>query len=124
MPRWQVAPEVERRNTYEAHVQDIGWALYRYAWNNDNFIQFSDEHGWKLDPKMTQTLLNAGYLGQPSLDVPLGGKLSVEELARTEKDFDVGHLTQALTRHRMARLAEALVQYSAANKAAWYKDGR
>jgi uncharacterized protein YfaS (alpha-2-macroglobulin family) len=123
--RWRVAPEVERRNRYEAQVRQIGWSLYRYAWNSDAFMKRDAASGrWRFVPDLTQLLAKAGYLPPQLLQDPLGRPLSVEELARTEKGFDVQHLTRGITQLRMERLAAALVQYSDARKAQWFKDGR
>ena len=76
------------------------------AWTHDNALQFDEKAGrWVFAGDVLQSAMNAGLVHGAALNAPFGGKLSLEELARTEKGFDVDHLARALTRHRMERLA-------------------
>jgi 5-hydroxyisourate hydrolase-like protein (transthyretin family) len=123
--RWQVAPDVERRTRFEGQVQQVGWALYRYAWYHDDFMKHdADKERWTFAADLTDLVLKANYLFPQQLNTPLGGKLSVESVARDEKDFDLDHLTAAITQLRMKQLAEGIVKISEAKKDALFKDGR
>src|SRR5439155_24759412 len=48
--RWEVAPQVERRNRYEGQVQQVGWGLDQYAWNNDAFMSQYAAGKWAFRP--------------------------------------------------------------------------
>jgi hypothetical protein len=123
--RWQVAPGVERRNRFEAQVQQLGWALYRFAWNSDAFMKFDEKaEKWAFAPDLTQVLQKAGYVHPGMLQDPLGGQLSVEGLMASEKGFTAEALTLSITKLRMQRLADAVVKFSETKKADWFKDGR
>jgi uncharacterized protein YfaS (alpha-2-macroglobulin family) len=123
--RWQVAPDVERRTRFEGQIQQVGWALYRYAWHHDNFMKFdADKERWSFVPDLTSLLVKANYIFPQQLDTPLGSKLTVEGVAGSEKDFDLDHLTRAITHLRMKQLAEGIVKITEANKDAFRKDGR
>jgi 5-hydroxyisourate hydrolase-like protein (transthyretin family) len=123
--RWQVAPDVQRKDHYATQIHDLGWALYRYAWNRDDYMKYDEKTGrWHFIADVTGLLQKAGYVHPGMLQDPLGGKLSIEELARKEKGFTVDALTRSITQLRMQRLAEALVKLADARKAEWFKDGR
>jgi hypothetical protein len=122
--RWEVAPQVERRNRYEGQVQQIGWGLYQYAWTNEGFMKQDKAGAWEFRPDILQELTRVGYVAPQSLESPLGGKLTLETLARTEKGFSLDNLTAALTHHRMKEVARVFVEYTNANKAKFFKEGR
>src|SRR6266545_2888908 len=123
--RWDVEPALQRKLQFDGQVAQIGWGLYQYAWHNDSAIQFDEKaNRWTFRKDILQEATRAGHVNGAALNAPFGGTLSLEELARTEKEFDVDHLARALTRHRMERLAEAFVKYSDALKEKWFKDGR
>src|SRR5262249_17910657 len=91
--RWEVAPEVERKNRYESQVQQIGWGLYRYAWANESFQKHDDKAGrWELRADLLQELTRTGHVNPAALTGPLGGQLTLAELARTEKGFTLEDL--------------------------------
>jgi 5-hydroxyisourate hydrolase-like protein (transthyretin family) len=123
--RWQVAPDVERKDRYAGQVRQAGWALYHYAWHHTDYMKLDEKTDrWHLIPDATALLLKSGYLNPGMLQDPLGGTLSLEELARTEKGFTAEALARSITQYRMQRLAEALAKYSDTKKADWLKDGR
>jgi hypothetical protein len=122
--RWEVAPQVERRNRYEGQVQQIGWGLYQYAWANEGFMKLDKAGNWEFRPDILQELTRVGYVNPASLESPLGGKLTLETLVRTEKGFSLDSLTAALTHHRMKEVARVFVEYTTANKAKYFKDCR
>jgi hypothetical protein len=127
--RWEVAPDVQRKNLYESRVQQIGWGLYQYAWYNDKFIERDDAGQWHFRPDLVkadvlQELVRRGHVAPASLDSPLGGKLTLKELERTEKGFSLDNLTRAITHQRLQALAAAFIRYTNANKAKFFKDGR
>jgi hypothetical protein len=122
--RWEVAPEVVRRNQFEGQIQQIGWGLYQYAWSNENFMKQDRAGDWQFRPDILPELTRVGLVNPQSLESPLGGKLTLKSLARTEKGFSLDHLTAALTYHRMKEVARVFVEYTNANKAKFFKDGR
>jgi len=122
--RWQVAPDAQRKNRYEANVQRLGWGLYQYAWSNDAALKRDNRTGhWHFQDNLLQEAAKAGFVFPDVVQDPLESKLTLHELMAGEKDFDADHLAAAITRHRMERLAEALVKYTSA-RAKRFKDGR
>jgi hypothetical protein len=123
--RWEVAPDVERKNRYESQVQQIGWGLYRYAWSNESFMKHDEKADrWQFRADLLQELTRTGNVNPAALNAPLGGQLTLADLSRTEKGFTLDDLTAALTHDRMKELVEAFVAYTNANKAKFFKDGQ
>ena len=53
---------------FEAQVQQVGWALYRFAWNSDGFMKYDKKaEKWSFVPDLTQALTKAGYLNPQML---------------------------------------------------------
>ncbi|MCI0459089.1 MAG: MG2 domain-containing protein [Gemmataceae bacterium] len=123
--RWDVAPALERRNRYEAQVQQIGWGLYHHAWSNDAALRYDDKaNRWVFADTALKGATTVGHIHPQALNAPFGGQLTLEELARTEKEFSAEHLTRALTRHRLERVSAAFITYTNAKKAELLKDGK
>src|SRR5262249_4072282 len=118
-PRWEVAPGLQRKHQYETQVMQIGWAVFNYAWNHEQAMPY-DKAGADILPDV----LRAGLVNDAMLKGPFGGRLSLVELAHSEKDFTLDHLARAITRQRLEQLSAALVTYTEANKQQWFKDGR
>jgi hypothetical protein len=122
--RWEVAPEVERRNRYEMQVQQIGWGLYQFAWHSDRFMKVDDAGRWHFTPDVLDEMVKTGHLNPQALEAPFGGKLTLAGLSKSEKGFSLKDLTGAITHQRQKALAEAFVRYTEANKAKFLKDGK
>jgi hypothetical protein len=121
--RWQVAPDLERKNRYIQLVQNLGWSLYRYAWNHDDYLTYdAAARRWQFAADLSNRLQRQGYLSQ--VQDPLAGSLTLEDLLRQEPGFTVEALTRTLTQQRLRRLAEALEQYARSQKAEWFRAGR
>jgi hypothetical protein len=116
--RWQVAPDVERRNQFEIQVQQTGWGLYQYVWMNEGALQRDANTGhWHFQKDVLQTGAKSGFIYPYAVQARRGlnsreGLPSLEEIQQSEKDFDADHLANAITKHRMERLAKALVDYT------------
>jgi hypothetical protein len=124
--RWEVAPEIERRRNAEAQVQQIGFALYNYAYHNPNAVKYDEQakrttFAADLLKKVSQT----GQLGDATalLD-PFGSPLTLERLAKIENHFTADNLAKAITQARMQQLANWLVNYTGQNQAKFHKNNR
>jgi hypothetical protein len=123
--RWEVDPTVERRQKLEEKVQQIGWALYSYASQNKQVLtEDKKTKTWTFRKDLLKELADAHFLDANALADPIGGKLTLEELAKVEKEFTPERLGRAITMNRIHVLSLNLVNYSNQQKAKWFKDGK
>jgi hypothetical protein len=124
-PRWEVAPEVARQQRMENQVQQVGWALHNYATQHRPFQEFDKKTGaWQFRTNLLGEMIQAHFLNDAMLTDPLGGKLTLERLAKMEKNFTVERLAQAVNAVRMYQLVWAFIRYSNANQNQLLKDGK
>ncbi|HEV3448382.1 MAG TPA: MG2 domain-containing protein [Gemmataceae bacterium] len=123
--RWQVAPDIERRQKVEEQVQQIGFALYSFAANQNQPVLRYDAAArrWDFDPKLLGTVLKAQYLDAAALKNPLGGLWTLQDLAKLEKDFTPNHLARAVTQARMQQVFWTFINYTNANKGSYFQNG-
>jgi hypothetical protein len=120
--RWQVAPVEQRQQQMDAKLQQIGWAFYNYAQNLQDFQEFDKENkSWEFRPHLIEEMKRANYLNDSMLTDPLGGRLTLEKLARTNHDFTAERLADRVNYARLSALAWALVNHSNQNRNAWLK---
>jgi hypothetical protein len=123
--RWEVAPEIERRHKMDNQLQQIGWALYSFAVQNRSFMERDPKtQRWVFKSDLLQELVKSKQLPAAALQGPFGTGLTLEELARLEKDFTVDHLAEMVTTNRMQQLMWAIGNYTNANRAKFLKDGK
>src|SRR5262249_42735858 len=123
--RWEVHPALERRQKAEALVAQLGFALFQYASTNKPVLAFDKEsRTWGFQPALLDEVVKAGYLNKAQLTDPVGGKLTLEGMARLEKDFTPQRLGEALTLARMQQLAWTVAGYANQNRAKFFKDGK
>jgi 5-hydroxyisourate hydrolase-like protein (transthyretin family) len=123
--RWEVRPELERRKKAEALVAQIGFALYQYASQDKPVLAFDKEsRTWGFRPGLLDELVKVGYLNKAQLTDPIGGQLTLEGLARLEKDFTPERFGRLLTESRMQQLAWTVANYANTNRAKFLKDGK
>src|SRR5205085_1621603 len=105
-----------------AQVQQLGWGLYHYVWNNEGALELDARTGrWRFQANVLPAAAKAGYLYYgvaPRRATGPEEQPTLEDLTRTEKEFDVEHLAYAITKHRMERLAKVLVEHTKAQGAA------
>jgi hypothetical protein len=123
--RWEVNPAVERRQKMDNQITQIGWALYNYAYSFKTFLQH-DRTGkkWDFRPDLLREVVKAGYLHESMLNDPLGGKLTLEALAKAEKHFTADRLAQTVNSIRMNQLRSTFVYHSNINQKNWLKGGK
>src|SRR5207244_1220724 len=83
--RWQVAPDMERRQQAETQIQQLGWALLNYASNsNQPFLKYDKAaKQWTFRPGLLKELTRAGYLNpQVNLKDPFGSEWTLEKVAQ------------------------------------------
>src|SRR5262249_10201614 len=88
--RWEVAPAVARKQQVEGQVQNIGFALWQYASNNKSFMEYDkDAKAWKFRPNLLKEMSESPLKTlDPSLLLdPFGNKLTLDDIARMEKQF-------------------------------------
>ncbi len=123
--RWEVHPALERRQKAEALVAQVGMALYQYASTGKPVLAFDKEsRAWGFRPGLLDEVVKAGYLNKAQLTDPVGGKLTLEGLARLEKDFTPQRLGQGVTLARMQQLTWSVSNYANTNRAKFFKDGK
>jgi hypothetical protein len=123
--RWEVAPVMERQRQMDGQIQQLGWALYNYAVQHKPFLTFDKASGrWGFRPELIQEMVSAQFLNDAMIRDPLGSQLSLESLAKLEPGFTAERLAEAVNGVRMYQLLWAFIQYTNANKAKWFKDGK
>jgi hypothetical protein len=124
--RWQVSPDFERRQKVQGQVQQIGWALFNYAISNKGPVLAYDKAAkrWDFKPGLIKDLLQARYLNDATLNDPLGGKWTLADVAKMEKNFSADQLARAITLNRMQQVYWVFIQHANVNQAKWLKDGK
>ena len=117
--RWQVAPEVERRQQVEGQVQQIGFAVFNYATQfNPKVVRYDRGAGrWEFEPGLLQAAVKARYLDEAAFKDPFGGAWTLDDLTRLEKHFTPERLARAVTLSRMQQYFWAFINYTQANQA-------
>jgi hypothetical protein len=122
--RWEVNPNHERRQKMEAQINQIGWALFNYAQTKSILVQDKQTKAWGFAPDLLQKLVEEKQLGKDLLNDPVGGTLTLEGLARVEKNFTPDRLARGVTGNRLQQLYWAVNQYTEQNRGKWFKDGK
>lgn len=123
--RVEADPALERRRAMDQKVQQVGNALMNYVLTAPKALTV-DRAGKVvlaadvLDKAVEQFWGRGG--NQEVLKDPLGGKLTVEKLAKIEPNFSADSLARSVTQYRMQNVAWIVVQYGQQNQAALLKD--
>jgi 5-hydroxyisourate hydrolase-like protein (transthyretin family) len=117
---WEVNPVVERQRKLEEQIAAIGFALWNHA-NSGKPVLAKDAKGFQ--DGLLDELVKAKLLDAKQLTDPVGGKLTLEEVAKVEKNFTSERLARALTVQRMQNLIWPLGNYAQQHQAKWLKDG-
>jgi hypothetical protein len=124
-PRWNVDPVVERRGKLDAQLSQIGWALYQHAVGKSAFmVQDKTTKQWRFAPDLLKQVLDAKLLDPAALTDPVGGKLSLETIAKVDKNFTADRLAHAVSVARMQQLYWIVINHANINQAKWLKDGK
>ena len=124
--RWEVVPDIARRQNVEGQVQQIGLALHGHAVSSKQACVEYDKTAkrWKFRDGLLDELVKAQLMEAQTLTDPFGKKWTLAELGKLEKGFSPDRLARGVTRNRMSSLAWALAAYTQANQAKWLKDGK
>lgn len=123
--RWEVAPDVERRQQVEGQIQQIGWALYNYAYHAGTVIEY--------DPRTKHSRFKEGLLakvpwqqyGNPSaLKDPFGNRWTLEALAKVEPHFTADRLGRAVTAGRIQQLLWIFLNYAQSHQNQFLDGGK
>ena len=118
---WEVNPVLERQRKMEEQIAAIGFALWNYA-NSVKPVLAKDAKAFR--DGLLDELVKAKLLDAKQLTDPVGGKLTLEDVAREAKNFTGEHLARALTVQRMQNLIWPLGNYAQQHQAKWLKDGK
>jgi hypothetical protein len=122
--RWTVDPVTERRQKLEQKVAQIGWTLYSHAFSKPFMVENKKTGAREFKPGILDEVVKEGQLDQTALTDPVGGKLTLEALAKVEKNFTPDNLARAITAQRMQSLTWAVANYSEGKRPQWFKDGK
>jgi hypothetical protein len=123
--RWEVAPAQARQQQMDNQIQQIGWALWNHSVNDRPFLQYDKETGsWDFRPGLLKEMVNANFLHVSVTNSPLGGSLSLADLAAIEPGFTSSRLAQTVNNARMQQLLGAFIQYTNRNQKTFLKNGR
>ncbi len=122
--RWEVNPAVERRQKLQGQLQQIGWALYNYALTKPVLQRIKEGKTWSFKPGLLKELVESKQLNEAALMDPLGDKLTLETIAKIEKEFSAERLGTALTHTRIWQVRWSVVNFTNNNQAKYVKDGK
>jgi hypothetical protein len=118
--RHEVDPAFKRRLQLETAIRVAGMALWLYTADGGNCLERDGKTGrWQFRPGLLEKVVKQVELGPKLLTLPLGGRLTLEEVEQLEPGFTADHLALAVTRSRMRLLAEALAAYSEMHENEW-----
>jgi 5-hydroxyisourate hydrolase-like protein (transthyretin family) len=123
--RWEVRPEIQRRQQIATQMRTIAWALYNYAQQGKPVFardKKSGELAFRED--LLKELVKAKRLNENQLKDPMGGTLTLEGLATLEKGFTARSLADTLTLTRMNTVVWNLTNYAAPHRKEWLEDGK
>jgi hypothetical protein len=121
---WTVDPAVERRRKMDNQLAQIGSALYQHAFTKPFMVQDKNTKKWSFAPDLLKDVIQEKLLDANALTDPVGGTLTLESLARLDKEFTVERLARAVSLGRMQQLHWPVVWISNNNQAKWLKDGK
>ena len=122
--RWEVNPVVERRQKLQGQLQQIGAVLYNYGQTKPIIVQDKETRTWSFKPDLLNELINSKQLDVSALTDPVGGKLTLETIAKMEKDFTPDRLGAAVTQARIWQARWAVAGYTNNNQKKYLKDGK
>lgn len=122
--RWEVRPEIQRRQQIEQKVANLGMALYNYGHNNTFMVKDEKTGKWEFVPDILEKSIKQFGWNEDFLADPMGGKLTLESLAALEKDFTAEHLAGAVTHQRMQNAYWQIVQYTNQHRNTFFKDNK
>src|SRR5262249_26082673 len=123
-PRWEVDPAVERRRNMEGQVQQLGGSLFNYAQQHDVVDYDAKTKRTTFKSDLLKQIQKAQFVNAQMLKDPFGRELSLDGLAKLEKNFTPDRLAQAATANHMQTTAGTFIQHTQSNKAKWFKDGK
>ena len=119
---WEINPVIERHRKMEEQIAAVGSALWWHYFMSGKPTLSKDAKSFQ--PDLLDELVKAKMLDAKQLTDPVGGKLTLEELAVVEKNFTAEQLARAVTVQRMQNLVWPLSNYSQQRQAQWFKDGK
>jgi hypothetical protein len=124
--RWEVNPGIHRRQQVQGQIQHIGAGLFNYASLRAETIVTLDKttNQWTFRPGLLDDTVKANFLPPNVIDSPFGGKFSIDDLVRLEKNFTPNSLAEAVTSQRIQQLASSVVYYSNLHKDRFFKNDR
>lgn len=124
--RFVVDPVLERKQRVQGQVQQIGGAMFNYAWNqHKEVITFDKVTGrWAFRADMLSELVKANQIAPQTLESVPGVKLTLHDLADLEKEFTPDSMGKAITAQRIQELQAHLGQYTNNNKAQFIQGGQ
>jgi hypothetical protein len=123
--RWEVDPTFERQRKAAGQLQQVGWSLFQYAVQGREYMTYdADAKRWRFKADLLKELVQTRWLDGSVLLDPLGTPLSLESMARLDRNFTVDRLAEAQTRYRAQQLAWALINYSNVHANTLYKKDR
>jgi hypothetical protein len=121
---WTVDPAIERRRKMDNQLAQIGMALYQHAFTKPFMVQDKETKKWSFTADLLKEVIQEKLLDANALTDPVGGKLTLESLAKLDKEFTAERLARAVSLGHMQQLHWPVVWMSNNNQAKWLKDGK
>jgi hypothetical protein len=125
-PRWEVNPGVQRKQQLEGQIQNIGQALFQFAWNQSESIIVYDKETkrWNFKSDLLTEMVKKNQLRADLLKGPLGESLTLADLTRLEKSFTAKQMGTAITYQRLQQVHQWFINYSNSHRNQYFKDNQ
>jgi hypothetical protein len=117
---WDVNPVAQRQRKMEEQIAAIGSALWSYAQSGKPVLAKDGDFRTNL----LDEIVKAKMLDANRLTDPIGSKLTLQVVAKAEKDFTPERFSKSATVGRMLQLVGPLANYAQQRQAKWLKDGK
>jgi hypothetical protein len=122
--RWEVNPAAARKREIEGRAANMARILFDYTWEKNDTIQYdADAEKWMFRKGLLDEMVKNSRFPGNWLDNGFGGKLTVADLARIEKEFTPESLGYAITAQRLLQWQHQLNAYAQQNAKTFLKDG-
>ena len=120
--RWEVAPDIARREKVQSQIHRIGWAAFNYAQRSGVPITYDEEaKRWRFRKDFFELVRKGGYLDQSFLTDPFGQPWDLDSLGEIAKEFTPDNLARAVTLNQLNRAFWQFRSYTQGNRTKFLK---
>jgi hypothetical protein len=98
--------------------------LFNYAQQHDVVDYDANTKRTTFKSDLLKQIQKAQFVNAQMLKDPFGRELSLDGLAKLDRNFTPDRLAQAVTANHMQTIAGTFIHYTQSNRAKWFKDGK